>query len=190
VLHLATHGFLLEGPASAAATTQADTARRGVGALVEPPATRVELAGSVDASVAGLALAGANVESAGRPAADDGILTAAEIAALDLSRVRCVLLSACRTGESRADRFESLQGLERALRVAGAGQVVMSLWPVADADAREWMRAFYAAWRGRGLGLAEAVRSADLERLRALTRDGVAPRPDRWAPFFARGERE
>ena len=68
--------------------------------------------------------------------------------------------------------------------------MVMSLWPVDDVDAREWMRAFYAASLGHGLGAAAAARAASLERLHALRASGHTPRPGQWAPFFVRGERE
>ena len=186
ILHLATHGFIAGG---ATAAESGDPTRRGVGALVGSPKPGRALAGAVDWSVAGLALAGANGVGDGSSREDDGLLTGAEIAALDLSRVRCAVLSACRTGVARADQLESIQGLERGLRLAGVGQVVMSLWPVEDADARSWMRAFYRAHLGRGLEIAEAVHAADLERLRDLRSEGRQPRPHRWAPFFVRGER-
>ncbi len=186
LLHVATHGFLIDGERLVAPAT----GERGVSAIVESPSARRALVGGVDWSVAGLALAGANVAGPRSPAADDGYLTGAEIVTLDLRPVRCAVLSACRTGAARADRFESLQGLERAFRGAGVGQVVMSLWPVDDADARAWMRAFYREHLGRGRSVAEAVRAADLERLRALRSPGRTPRPARWAPFFVRGERD
>ena len=185
MLHVATHGFLLDPGAA----LEPPGSLRGVAALAPAPGSDRSIAGSVDWSLAGLALAGANRPRPTTGAEDDGVLTGAEIAALDLDRVGCAVLSACRSGASRAGRFESIQGLERAFRLAGVGQVVMSLWPVADEDARAWMRAFYGALLDRGLTVPEAVRAADLERLRALRVRGSEPRPDRWAPFFVRGER-
>ncbi|MFO0868267.1 MAG: CHAT domain-containing protein [Pirellulales bacterium] len=92
---------------------------------------------------AGLALAGAN-----RPAraaaeedatADDGLLTAAEVAASDLRGTQLVVLSACDTGLGRMSPGEGFFGLQRSFHVAGARSVVASLWQVDDAATRALM---------------------------------------------------
>ena len=58
-----------------------------------------------------------------------GILTAANIARLDLTGLELVVLSACQTGRGRATP-EGLFGLQRAFKKAGAKTMVMTLWSV------------------------------------------------------------
>jgi len=75
---------------------------------------------------------------------------------------------------------QGVYGLRRALRVAGAQTVVMSLWKVNDETTRELMVDYYRrllAGEGRAAALAEAMRS-----LRARH-----AHPYYWAPFVAIG---
>ena len=87
---------------------------------------RPEAGGLHPGLLSGLALAGAN--RAGKPDtpdADDGILTAEEIATQDLDGVQLVVLSACETGLGQAAGGEGLLGLQRAFQSAGA----RAWWP-------------------------------------------------------------
>ena len=59
----------------------------------------------------GLALAGANNREAAGPDEEDGILTAEEIAALDLAGVDWAILSACDTGSGKIKNGEGVFGL-------------------------------------------------------------------------------
>jgi len=145
ILHMATHGFVLGGP-----RRQMTTTGRGVGGLAPavPPEPTEEIVLEEPENpfrLSGLALAGANVLSAGDPTSEDGILTAIEVANLDLSSVQWAVLSACDTGIGKTIAGEGVFGFRRSFRIAGARTVIMSLWPVEDAGGRDWMEALYRA---------------------------------------------
>jgi hypothetical protein len=94
----------------------------------------------------GLVLTGANRAWTGRGPAgnrEDGILTAFEVAHLDLSGTRLVVLSACETGLGDIQGSEGVFGLQRAFKQAGAEYIIMSLWQVPDRETVEFMDAFY-----------------------------------------------
>jgi len=66
---------------------------------------------------------------------DDGLLTASEIARLDLP-ARWVLLSACNTAAGAEPDAPGLSGLAQAFIMAGADQILATHWPVRDDMAR------------------------------------------------------
>jgi CHAT domain-containing protein len=179
VLHLATHGFFLAGQCSSALDSPADPTR-GVA-----PAS---VTGENPLLLSGLVLAGANHRQAARPEEDDGVLTAEEIAALDLRGTEWAVLSACDTGVGEVKAGEGVFGLRRAFQVAGARTVIMSLWPVEDEATREWMRNLYSGRFLEGLSTAEAVRSASLKLLRERRAQKLSTHPFYWAGFVAAGD--
>jgi CHAT domain-containing protein len=136
-------------------------------------------------------MAGANAGE--RIAADPrgGILTAYELASLDLRAAGLVVLSACDGGTGLRQRGQEVQGLRWGFRAAGARALVTSLWRSNDVATRELMRAFYAAlgsetapsdpFRG-----AEALRRAQLAQVEAERRFGLR-RPLVWANFVFSG---
>lgn len=135
----------------------------------------------------GVALAGANRRGQA-PGGEDGILTAEEIASLDLTGTSWVVLSACHSGVGEPVAGEGVLGLRRAVQVAGARTLVLGLWRVDDAASRRWMRALYTSRiRGRR-DTARAVMEASLETLAECRRRGQRPSPAAWAPFIAAGD--
>jgi CHAT domain-containing protein/tetratricopeptide (TPR) repeat protein len=184
VLHLATHGFSLSG----ACIAREGSALRGIGGLAPAEAPTKAARAETAPRVSGLALAGANLRNLGRAGDEDGILTAEEIASLDLSSLEWAVLSACDTGMGEVKAGEGVLGLRRAFQIAGARTVIASLWPVEDRAAQEWMQALY---RERLIGArdtAEAVRRASLDVLTARRARGESTVPFFWAAFVAVGD--
>jgi CHAT domain-containing protein len=101
----------------------------------------------------GLALAGGQttLEAWRRgqaPAVDnDGIVTAEDVAALDLKGTWLVTLSACDTGSGEAKAGEGVLGLRRGFLQAGAQHLLMTLWPISDETTVQIMIDFYDAAR-------------------------------------------
>jgi CHAT domain-containing protein/tetratricopeptide (TPR) repeat protein len=183
VLHLATHGFFLENRCpSVLENARARAGQRFTGSR-EAPA----ILGDNPLLLSGLALAGANRRQAAGAEAEDGILTAEEIASLDLSGVEWAVLSACETGLGPVMGGEGVLGLRRAFEVAGVKTLIMSLWKVEDQTSREWMRHLYEG-RRRGLGTAEATRHASLEMLKDLRSRHKSTHPFFWGAFVAAGD--
>jgi CHAT domain-containing protein len=111
-------------------------------------------------------------------------LTALEAAYLDLSGTKLVVLSACDTGVGDLKNGEGVQGLRRALVLAGSESQVMSLWPVTDTAAKDLMIPYYRALQ-RGEGRSEALRQVQLR----ILREGRENRhPFYWAAFIQSGE--
>ena len=105
----------------------------------------------------------------------DGILRADEIAKLDLSGCRLVVLSACQTGLGEYNS-EGVYGLQRAFKLAGAQSVLMSLWSVDDKATQELMTEFY-----NGLISGKEPDDALVAAQYSLRVKGYSP--DKWAAF-------
>jgi CHAT domain-containing protein len=131
----------------------------------------------------GLALAGANVglHGAAPLLAEDGLLTAEDVAGLDLTDTELVVLSACETGLGTVRTGEGVFGLRRAFSLAGARTLIMSLWKVPDEPTRELMVHYYRLLLA-GRGRAEALREAQLA-MRASY-----PDPYYWGAFICQGD--
>jgi CHAT domain-containing protein/tetratricopeptide (TPR) repeat protein len=140
--------------------------------------------------LSGIALAGANRELAGT--GSDGILFALEAEALNLDGTELVVLSACDTAQGGLDYSEGVFGLARALRTAGARNVLVTLWKLKDGEARRFVVEFYKNWLTQPHSdPAQALRDTQLSWIRQHNRlaalGGVfrraAPRPRAWAPY-------
>jgi CHAT domain-containing protein len=153
-LHLATHGFF--APATGRDPLASGEAVFGPGGV----------GGFHPGLLSGLVLAGANRPP--QPGRDDGILTALEVAELDLSGLEMAVLSACETGLGKVANGEGVLGLQRAFQVAGTRTTVASLWSVPDDPTRLLMERFYRnLWDNKKpMGRLEALREAQLWMLR------------------------
>lgn len=123
VLHLATHGFWIDKPASHSSYRSIYETLSGSG-LVLAHAQELD---------------GANKFKLN----PSGIVTAAEIQDMNLFRTRLVVLSACETGLGEVVPGEGLYGLKRSLQRAGVEHIVTSLWKVDDEGTMRFMTAFY-----------------------------------------------
>ena len=165
VVHIATHGFFMDESCPSPAG-----------------------AGENPLLLSGIALAGANRHTPRSPEVPDGIITAEEIAAMDLAGVEWAVLSACETGLGKLLPGEGVFGLRRAFQVAGARTVIMSLWPVDDSSTERWMTALYRKRFTSRMGTADSVRSASLEILARRRARGQSTHPFYWAGFIAVGD--
>ncbi|MDP0491280.1 MAG: CHAT domain-containing protein [Verrucomicrobiota bacterium JB023] len=77
--------------------------------------------------------------------ANDGILFPHEIARLPLEDTTLVTLSACQTGLGTPLGGEGVLGLRRAFALAGADNLLLTLWRVPDRSTASFMSLFYRA---------------------------------------------
>jgi CHAT domain-containing protein len=180
VLHVATHGFFLEGSCESAVQRRLDPSRRDESIL---PATAEN-----PLLLSGLAFAGANRRASAKPEETDGILTAEQIAGINLAGVDWAVLSACNTGVGEIKVGEGVFGLRRAFQVAGAKTVIMSLWPVEDETTRQWMATLYREHFLNGKDTGESVRAASLHILRERRAKHQSTHPFYWGAFIAAGD--
>ena len=106
----------------------------------------------------------------------DGVITAEEVAALDLRDTWLVTLSACDTGLGNAKRGEGVMGLRRSLKQAGTKYIFMTLWRILDKFTQRIMLGFYEEL-ALGQGPVEAlhdVQSFWLRELREAGQIGIA----------------
>lgn len=139
LLHIATHGLYLPS----AVETVPERAR-------EVPFVPKEVAGFQNPMFGScLALAGSSDTVAAWSKGivpdpeSDGLLMANEVAELDLSGTLLVALSACDTASGEATKGDGVLGLRRGFRMAGAENVISTLWPISDAATVAIMRQFY-----------------------------------------------
>lgn len=144
VLHVATHGFFI-------ADTEGDSPvvfSENLDQIANNPLLR-----------SGLILSGASKVAS--ETKEDGVLTAYEAIGLPLDKTNLVILSACETGQGEVRNGEGVYGLQRAILLAGAQHLLMSLWKVDDEATQELMTEFYRQWLSTN-DLKMAYRNAQL----------------------------
>jgi len=159
IIHLATHGFFLPDPEMKKEEGLAADERNAF-TLADDPLLR-----------SGIVLSGANrVWSGQTPIAgrEDGIVTAYEIAQMDLSKTDLVVLSACETALGDIKGNEGVFGLQRAFKLAGVKNMLLSLWKIPDAETAELMSLFYGHYL-KGMTARESLYQAQKEMRKKYT---------------------
>ncbi len=120
-------------------------------------------------------------DAEGRPV--DGFLRLRDLRNLNL-RADTVVLSGCRTALGRIWDGEGIVGLPQAFLLAGARQVIVSLFRVRDRATAELMGRFYQRHFGAGMPAAAALRHAQL----SMAGDPRWQAPADWAGFVLEGD--
>ena len=163
-LHIATHGEFLK---------QTVTLRPDVLGIDDSIVGRARASGVSAGVLCSLVFAGAN-----KPTVDDpGVLSALEIAEMDLSKVELAVLSACETGLGDVASGEGVLGLQRAFQFAGTRTTVTSLWQIPDGATAPLMVRFYENRLKKGMPMLEALREAQLWVLNEGVKSGVLTEP-------------
>ncbi len=162
ILHIATHGYFFSNPKY---LTREDSNKHNWGLeknnvfkWSDDPFLR-----------SGLIFAGAN-NTWGKAdhvsnSTEDGILTSYEISNLDLSNCQLVVLSACETGLGDIKGSEGVYGLQRAFKIAGVKNIIMSLWKVPDEQTSELMTSFYTyCFAGKSIHDALQAAQTDMKK--------------------------
>jgi CHAT domain-containing protein len=176
VLHLATHAFFFEGVEKESFTNQKNI-------LPEKDANNFTKASYYKSSKdpmlrSGLLFAGVNKywgESIGNSVIDDGILTSKEISNLDLRACQLAVLSACESGLGDIKGSEGVFGLQRAFKMAGVKNIIMSLWKVPDSQTAELFDLFYG-YCFQGFSIHESLKLTQSEMQKKYS-------PYYWAGF-------
>ncbi len=165
ILHIATHGFFAPNPSRL------------------PEGSRVGLEGAAQPLLrSGLVLAGANAGRETLGSNSNGYLTALEMLRLDLTGTELVVLSGCNTGRGDVEVGDGVFGMRRSLQLAGAQQIVMSLFPVLDSSAKMFMDEFY-----RRLAQGQPASLSLVEAKRKLRANPETAAPIHWSPMILVG---
>ena len=113
--------------------------------------------------------------------AEDGNLYTGEIYNLTL-KSNLVTLSACETGLGKLSKGEGVIGLTRALLFAGASNLVVSLWQVADDSTSDLMTSFYSQTSDNSFAVPLQMAKASLINTTEFAE------PYFWAPFILVGQ--
>lgn len=166
IIHIATHGFYLE-----------DKNARRVEMFQDFEENETPTISPLKRS--GLMFSGGQHAWLGREipeGIDDGVLTAEEIAGMNLTGTDLLVLSACQTGLGEITN-EGVEGLQRGFKIAGVNTIIMSLWEVSDAATEVLMTKFYSL-----LTKGKTKREAFDAAVEAVKKE--YPSPEYWAAFI------
>ncbi len=128
----------------------------------------------------GIALSGAN--RAIDYKTGDGIVTGLELAGLNLHGTKLVVLSACETGVGDIEEAEGVASLSKAFMLAGAKNIIMTLWSVDDEKSSLLMEKFYENIKNK-MDYSDALREAKLW----MIGDKNSSHPYFWSGFVGSG---
>jgi len=174
VIHIASHGIFLNQICSETDTAGANSGRLS-GALTNPMFNSAILLSCATVSDS-LQHSQLNPE---------GLLSAYEIAAMDLNGTQLVVLSACESGLGHVYQGEGVFGLRRAFQIAGAKTVVSSLWAIDDKSTSETITQLYGF---DDMSIPLKLQGIQLERIKELKQSGFAVHPYLWGAFVATGD--
>lgn len=127
ILHIATHGFFADNDNFISSMTPINNPLFKSGLF---------LSGATDAY-------SNYIQGIPSTPSNDGVLTAYEAMNLNLSQTQLVVLSACESGLGDVKNGEGVFGLQRAFMVAGARNIITSIFKVGDQTTNELMVLFY-----------------------------------------------
>lgn len=136
IMHIASHGFAFGFTEPKRDGSTSGATRRSIPfQSAEDPMKRsgILLSGIINA------LKGENIaEKYG-----DGMITASDILSLNLQNVSLMVLSSCKGALGTIQTGEGIQGLRRALEIAGVKTLICALWDIDDMAGALFMKKFY-----------------------------------------------
>lgn len=136
LIHIATHGFFFKMPDKRIITKYSN----------DYNPSRFRTVEDFSMSRSGLVLSGANshiLNTNQYSVKSDGLLTAKEISNFNLTKTKLCVLSACQSALGDIHDSEGVFGLQRGLKQAGVGSIMMSLWNIDDKATSYFMNSFY-----------------------------------------------
>jgi len=147
ILHIATHGYFFKD--------------NNISAEIDPILPDQQRTLSNPLFRSGLLFAGAENSKKGELLANEnGWLNSYEASLLNLRGTELVVLSACETASGDVINGKGVYGLQRAIRIAGAESIIMSMWKVDDRATQELMGIFYDNWIDMKMTKKEAFKEA------------------------------
>ncbi len=173
VVHLATHGFFDQDfwRGVADSLTDLKQATYEFGPLLR----------------SGLLLAGSGLDDAAHMCgnAEDGYLSAIEVASTNLCGTELVILAACESGVDVDLEGSIALGLSFAFHAAGARNVLAALWPLDDEQSAFALDKLY---EHLDKDLSSAVRLMQLATIERLRNDGLSDHPLSWGAYVLSGD--
>lgn len=118
---------------------------------------------------------------------EDGLLTASDISNINLLGTDLVLLSLCETGSGKIKTSEAFCSLIVSFLLAGAKNVVTSLWKMPERERLDLLQRFYLKiLSGKKKDI--ALRESQREIIQSLRSQNKRPSPSLWGAFVCFGE--